>query len=298
MATADRPLAFQHTINSILAQNHLPAQVIIIDASVSKDTAGVVGTINWGSIIFTYEKAVKKGAGTQRNQAISFAAHQFIWFLDDDVILEPTCLEKMWNGMQMNDKMGGVNAMIKNQQYTAPGLITTIMYRLMSGQKLPTYSGKCIGPAWNLLPEDDPKLPELVRVDWLNTTCTMYRKAALPTPVFDTHFTGYSLMEDLTLSLRVGQKWELYNARTARIFHDSQPGSHKDNLSDLSKMELVNRYYVMSKVLHRTGLRYMIKLAIFEMFGIAGTLTSIQGVRQLPLVVLGKCRALAHLMKH
>jgi len=57
----------------------------------------------------------------------------------------------------------------------------------------------------------------------------MYRREAIPSPPFPEHFSGYSMMEDLTLSLVVGRKWKLANARTARIYHDSQPGTHKSN---------------------------------------------------------------------
>ena len=43
--------------------------------------------------------------------------------------------------------------------------------------------------------------PEVASVEWLNTTCTIYRGEALPSPPFCNQFTGYSLMEDLALSL-------------------------------------------------------------------------------------------------
>ncbi len=58
----------------------------------------------------------------------------------------------------------------------------------------------------------------MVPVEWLNTTCTLYRREALPDPPFLSHFTGYSLMEDLALSLTVGKRWKLANARGLRIF--------------------------------------------------------------------------------
>src|SRR5204863_9646194 len=130
---------------------------------------------------------------------------------------------------------GGVSALIVNQKYHPPGAISRAVFTLMHGRSERTFAGRVIGPGINLLPEDREDLPEIVPVEWLNTTCTIYRRVALPSPPFDSVFTGYSMMEDLTLSLRVGQKWKLANARTARIFHDSQPGPHKSCATELAR---------------------------------------------------------------
>ena len=171
------------------------------------------------------------------------------------------------------------------------------MYRLLSGEKLDTYAGKIIGPAWNLLPEDNDTLPELVPCEWLNTTCTLYRKAALPVPVFSNHFTGYSLMEDVTLSVTIGRNWDLLNARTARIFHDSQTGDHKSNVAEISQMELVNRYYVMSKILERRGFVFNLKFLLLQIFGIVTNLRSKQAWANLPGVLWGKISGTIKIVK-
>jgi hypothetical protein len=35
------------------------------------------------------------------------------------------------------------------------------------------------------------------------------------------------------------------------MYHDSQPGTHKSDRRVLAEMQLVNRYYVMTKILGR-----------------------------------------------
>jgi hypothetical protein len=116
----------------------------------------------------------------------------------------------------------------------------------------------------------------------------MYRRTALPVPPFPKHFTGYSLLEDLTLSLTVGKNWQLANARTARIFHDTQPGEHKRSAREMAQMELVNRHYVMTRVLHRRDLSNHLRLALLELFGIVTPLRSAHAWKTLPSVVAGK----------
>jgi hypothetical protein len=184
--------------------------------------------------------------------------------------------------------MGGVNAMITNQKYSPPGRVSRALFEFLDGTKRESYAGKCIGPALNLLPEDREELPEIVPVEWLNTTCVLYKKSAVPNPLFPDHFTGYSLMEDVTLSLTVGKKWQLANARTARIYHDSQPGDHKNNERVLSQMDLVNRHFVMTKILGRCSFQDYFKLMVLQLFAIAALFGKNGNLKHLPAVVQGK----------
>jgi glycosyltransferase involved in cell wall biosynthesis len=296
--TGNRAPILQRTLLSLYDQSHLPSQVVIIDASCDESTFNMIASLpeTFKSHVI-YRKAVQRGAAAQRNTGIEEATEPAIFFLDDDLLFEPGCVEKMWKGFDFAPNVGGVNAMITNQKYTQPGRITAVMYRLMSGETQQTFAGRVIGPAWNLLPEDRDELPEYVACDWLNTTCTMYRKSALPDPVFEPFFTGYSFMEDVALSIKIGRQHLLLNARTARIFHDSQPGAHKDNAVELSEMELVNRHFVMTRVMGRRSSRDYLKLAIFEAFSIIACFRTFQTIRRLPSMILGKTKALWSLAK-
>jgi len=73
-------------------------------------------------------------------------------------------------------------------------------------------------------------------------------------------------MEDLALSLRVKKRAKLFNARTAKIFHDTQPGFQKDNKMVMSEMELVNRYYVMRYVADFRGWKPYAKLFLQQLY--------------------------------
>jgi glycosyltransferase involved in cell wall biosynthesis len=268
--TIDRAAVLVRTLRSLLAQDLYPQELIVIDASC--DTRGRE-LIDYHASDFTtrgcrliWQRAVVRGAATQRNEGIAATTQPFIWFFDDDILLEPQCVSRLWTALQSDPKLGGVNAMIVNQRYQPPGRVSRFMFRMMVGRTEASYAGRVLGPAINLLPEDRDDLPDVVPVEWLNTTCTMYRREALPDPVFPAHFAGYSLGEDLTLSLLVGRRWKLANARTARIIHDSQPGVHKDNPVASSRMAVVNRHYIMVDVLRRRGIIDHVKFAFWELF--------------------------------
>lgn len=298
--TRNREAVLHKTLSTLLDQTLLPAELIIIDAS---DTDPIqlkqelTTSFTSKGVAIKWLNATDRGAAVQRNQGVAASACPFILFMDDDIYLEKDVVEKLWQGMQTLEQVGGINAMIKNQQYTTPGKMTRWMYGVLSHQKMDTYAGRIIGPAWNLLPEDRDTLPEYVPCEWLNTTCTLYRKEALPSPVFQSHFTGYSLMEDVSLSVEVGKKWKLYNARTARIYHDSQPGQHKSSTYALARMELVNRHYVMAKVLGRRSAKDYFNFILFQVLGVGMGLTSAKGWKTLFPTVFGKLSGFIRILK-
>ena len=219
--TRNRSLVLQKALESLARQSVQPIEIIVIDASNESATKllsersipGLQSQIKWTS-------AEMCGAAAQRNQGVAETTQPFVWFFDDDIVFEPRCVERLWQALQSNPQLGGVSAMITNQSYGTPGAVSRFMFRWMNGKSELSYAGRVIGPAINLLPEDRDDLPEIVPVDWLNLGCTVYRREALPDPPFHAEFTGYSPMEDVALSLEVGKKWKLANARTARIFQD------------------------------------------------------------------------------
>lgn len=266
IATANRVQSINSTLHSISAQSFQPSEIIIVDASHDNATELKIKSEKYDLLCeIIYKKAEQKGAAVQRNEGVKLAKYEVIGFMDDDIFLEPGCIENLWNACQ-DATVGGVNAMITNQQFVTPGFATRMFYRIIDGKKAKQPGGKLLGPLVNVLPSDDKSLGEIVPVEWLNTTCTFYNKKYLPQPPFDMHFKGYSLMEDLALSIRVGKLAKLYNVRTARIFHDTQPGTEKNNICIMAEMELVNRYYVMKNVAGITGWQPYFKLVFQQLF--------------------------------
>jgi glycosyltransferase involved in cell wall biosynthesis len=295
--TRNRVLALRRALESLADQSAHPAELIVIDASDDASTralcmdqsiAGLASKVLW-------QVADVRGAADQRNQGVDACSQPVIGFMDDDILFHPQCFSRLWSALQSDPRLGGVNAMITNQQYLAPGLVSRFIFRVMAGRAESSYAGRVLGPAVNLLPEDRDELPEVVPVEWLNTTCTLYRREALPDPPFPLHFRGYSLMEDVALSLNVGKRWKLANARTARIFHDSQPGTHKSDPALLAEMQLVNRHFVMTRILGRDRFSDYLKLVLFEFYSLASSLQSGSGRATLVRALRGRVGALRHM---
>lgn len=293
--TRQRTASLRATLSSLAEQSAQPVEIVVVDASDDSSTEqlcrhgvpGLCSQIRWF-------KAGRRGAAVQRNEGVVRANQAAIAFFDDDIFFEPECVTKLWGVLESNPEIGGVNAMITNQKYSPPGRIMRQVFPVLAGRRLPTYAGKVVGPAINQLPDDRPGSTDVEAVEWLNTTCTMYRRDALPDPPFPQFFSGYSMLEDLTLSLRVRQGgWKLANARTARIFHDSQPGDHKMCHVDLSAMELVNRHFVMTRIMGRRQPADYIRLGVWESLQIAAAIP--KGIRRTWHELRGKLRGIGQI---
>jgi GT2 family glycosyltransferase len=259
----------RHVLQSLLAQGCLPTEVVVIDASLDGKSQVVVEEARTSfprECELKWIAAVRRGAAAQRNQGCAIATQRVLWFFDDDVLFEPDCLEMLWEALESSARMGGVNAIIENQRYHPPGRASALLFAIMNGKREASYAGRVLGPAINVLPDASEAVPEIARVEWLNTGCTLYRREALPVPPFESVFTGYSMMEDLALSLRVAREWDLATVRRARVVHDSQPAAYKSDEGLLAEMELVNRHYVMTSVLGRRRMSDALRLMLWETF--------------------------------
>ena len=263
--TLNREEILFRTLQSFAKQDCQPKEIIIVDASPSISCKKYVNIEQLKSKII-HVKAIEVGAAKQRNQAIKLSNYDVIGFFDDDILFEADCIKTLWNTLNSDNKCGGVNSVITNQTYHSPGVVSSFFYNLMGADTSQSLAGKCIGPAINFWPDANSE-KIISKVDWLFSGCTLYKKLALPSPVFDEHFIGYSLMEDLALSLRVGKNWTLLNNSKARIYHDSQPGNEKDNIAIIAEMDLINRYYIMKNILMKTSVKDKLLLLLQQMFG-------------------------------
>jgi glycosyltransferase involved in cell wall biosynthesis len=272
--TCDRPAALTRTIRSLLTSTGVPEEFVIVDASAGRESANAVEALfaHSGAPRLILRRAETIGAAAQRNQGVALARCAFILFCDDDIICEPDCIALLWRTIVADEGLGGVSASIINQSYVRPGAATRFVLSLIGEREGEGYAGRVVGPALAFLPRAEPGVgPHIMPVEWLNLGCTLYRRALLPTPPFDGFFSGYSVGEDLALSLRVARKARLGHVPAARILHDSQPGAHKASIAGVSRMQLINRHYLMTEVMGKRNVADRSRLFVWECFQLAAS---------------------------
>ena len=266
--TRNRARLLDRTLGSLAAQGVAFNELVVVDSSIDEATREICA--HWAAdgrfpAPLRDLRAEVAGAAAQRNQGCAASTSPYVLFVDDDIEFEPCCLKRLYRAVADDPGVGGASTLIANDHYHPPGVATRTVLRLI-GAGPGSWAGRVVGPAINFWPDDGDHLPEVVPVEWMNSGCVLYRRAALPCPPFDSAFTGYSMMEDLTLSLRVGRSWRLVNARTARIRHEDNPGDHKADPTALAEMALLNRHYVMTEVLGRRAPRHYFQLAVWWAF--------------------------------
>ncbi len=249
----------------------MPAELVVIDASDGEASRSVVvGFRREGrgrsAVASPGRKPARAGAAAQRNQGVALTSQPAIWFFDDDVILEPDCARRLWAGLQSDGRLGGVGAMIVNQCYRPPGRISKTMFRLMAGRPHESYAGRVLGPAINLLPEDRDGLPDIVPVEWLNTTLRDVpargaAAAAVCGPFHRLFADGRRrAVDDGGEALEAGEC-----ARRAAVPRLAA-GRAQADAAARAKMELVNRHYVMTEIMGQRAVASYGKLALWQLF--------------------------------
>lgn len=287
---------------SLRTQTARPAEIVVCDASDDASTHAAVQSAQaaWGepTALWRYEKAARTGLAPQRNQAVAAASQPYVWFLDDDVILEPQCLERLHAALAADATIGGATATITNQGYEAPGRWATLLMRWFDhGRVRETYAAACIGPCCTFMPDTSPDIPPVVNAEWLIGCCSLYRKSALPVPPVPDHFEAGGLGEDLAASLSVGRTHRLVHVRDARCFHDSQGGDHKSSLARTTDQRVRNRHYIMTRILGKNTLRDHFDFALLHLFYLATLLFRPAGRAQFLPVLTGCLQGFGKLLR-
>lgn len=295
IATRHRADPLRRTLDSLLAQDALPSELLVIDGSDADlgETARVCRELaprfDARGCRLAHHRAALRGAAPQRNEGVALARERHVLFLDDDILLEPRCLARLHAALESDERIGGASAMITNQRFERPGVVGRLVGWLVSGSPCDRleWAGRYLAPGLQMLPADDPSLPDAVPVEWINAGCTVYRREALPVPPFPDFFTGASVAEDFTLSRIVRKHWRLVNARTARIFHDSQPGEHKKDPRKQAAEVAGNWLRIMDRVTGETRRRDRLRLAVVLLYRALGNARNAGGLRRLASVLSG-----------
>lgn len=264
IATYERAEELRTTLASLAAQTRPPATVIVVDSSPDEKTLEVVKA---APLPVRYERAKKPSAAVQRNQGAALVTTPLVAFVDDDVFVPPGSFEKICATFDADpeEKIGGIAARIDGMQHRIPSGLLRAYYRLQAGYPHPTYGGKLFGAAINCLPTYTESDSDLIPADWLNSTCVFYRTPLYAREKFP-EFEGYSFLEDVHLSARVGRTHQLFFHRTATFEHRDAPSTFKRNTRELARMRVRHQRLVAHDILGLQEPVLTLKLLLHRLF--------------------------------
>jgi GT2 family glycosyltransferase len=269
IATKDRPKELHNLLSSLKTQSRPPDQVIIVDGGRLPADRVIQAFRTLPTI---YLALSPPSAARQRNAGVDRADRDadLIGFLDDDVVLEAGALEAMLSFWEKAPRdLGGAAFNHKNH---APLNMNRLQASRCS-ERLGLYGRRKGGV---FLSGFQSMIGYTERPDytqWLPSTAVVWRKEVIQANRFDEWFSGYSYLEDLDFSYRVGKAFRLAVAPEALYRHDPAP-SGRGSGRVFGTREVLNRIHFVKKYpelsLWRCYLALMLRMSMSLLAGIRG----------------------------
>lgn len=242
IATKDRLNEIRRVLESLCAQSRKPDQVIVVDGGLNPVEAAVM---EFPELSPTYLKTSKPSAARQRNLGLSAVDDgiTLVGFLDDDVVLDHEAVKEMmtfWDEAPV--QIGGAAFNLANH----PPLQAKHLKALPISKRMGLYSHE----KGRVLPSGFQTMIGWISknsyVDWLCSGAVVWRRTVFDAFRFDEWFQGYSYLEDLDFSYRVGRSFRLAVVSGARYYHFPAPMGRGSGRV-FGKREVLNRIYFVRK---------------------------------------------------
>lgn len=242
IATKDRTEDLCRALESLSIQDMPAEQIIVVDGG---DVSVEKVVLSFPTLNIQYLTCRPPSAARQRNVGIRAVGRDvsLIGFLDDDIVLEPSALSNMmafWRNAEAD--IGGAAFNLINR----PTLFAGSLKKLPLTERLGFYSprgGRVLDSGFHTMIDF---VEEDTVVQWMPTTAVVYRREILVNEVLDEWFKGYSYLEDLEFSYRIGKKYRLVVVSKARYSHF--PGAFgRGNPVEFGRREVLNRVYFVRK---------------------------------------------------
>jgi glycosyltransferase involved in cell wall biosynthesis len=259
VATKDRPAELERLLLSLAGQERRPDEIIIVDGSAA-GVAAVLDRPGLSVLSMRYARCLPPSAARQRNRGIALVRSDIdlIGFLDDDAVLAPGAMARMMDFWESaGPEIGGAQFNMTNH----PPVFAAGLKRLPFVAALGLYSGEpgavlpsgfqvMVGP-----------VTETIFVRWLGSTASIWRRPIFASAAFDEWFRGYSYLEDLDFSYRVGKRYRLAVVAGADYEHLQAPGGRGGGFR-FGYREAVNRLYFVNKYPELSKIRCFLTLSL------------------------------------
>lgn len=240
ICTYKRPSSLQNLLQSIEVQSLCPDEVLVIDGSNDLATERLIKSINHSYPLSYYRVSDEmRGLTRQRNYGIAKmnGLAEIVFFLDDDLILEPNYFaEVLKTYKKFPDALGVGGIDLEENRYT-PKKVGRIYhpfwfyeldgwvvseparYRLRKILGLMPDSRPGIIPPYSNGRSSFPPNGRTYPVEHFMGGIASFRKSVFSEIQFSTYFEGYGLYEDFDFTVRASRLGKLYVNTNARVRH-------------------------------------------------------------------------------
>lgn len=222
MPTKNRPVFLAEAVRALLAQTVLPHELIVVDQSDDdrgrREVTALIAALPLARqprLLYVLDRSIN-GAAAARNIGFDRATGDIVICYDDDVVAEPTAVERLLAHYRDAPELAGLAPVITN--YAPPGRLHRVHRWIFTrgpfhDERQPVYW------YWRRYPG-----PTRIPVRMFTGAMMSFRRTALDGVRHDARYRGASVGEDIDLCWTIGRRGgHLAIAIDARIVHNRAP---------------------------------------------------------------------------
>jgi len=237
-------------LESLGGQSRRVREVIVADASKNVETAAVLEDPKWkkAGLLVTRIAVSPPNAVRQRMAAIEVASGENLLLLDDDVVLEPDCVEQLSSLLEENADVVAVSADFNNQEWPSPTRLWQLYLRHVLRIEDGAWQGRVVGPLLRFGYDPVPADPK--QIEWLGSGNSLVRRSAFVKAggFSDFFLHRCTINEDVDLALKLRQVGRIMFCPAARMAHHHAAGGRVSNFV-AAEDDLFNRYFILRRTL-------------------------------------------------
>jgi GT2 family glycosyltransferase len=242
ITTLDRPDELRRCLASVLRQDRLPEELVLVDATPGSPTAPLAGEIAAAGIRLR-AIASPPGRTRQLNAGIAACTGDPVIVVDDDVVLESGFVRAIVEAFEREGPgLGAAQGLMLNH-VLRPWPLRALRAVFLQARHTRSAPGRVLPSGYYTLPVR-PTRP--VPAEAVPLTATAYRRHVLEEFPLDEALSGYALKEDIDLSYRVSRRYRVIVEPAARFRHLKTPTA-RIGAREKSAMHVVNNFWFHAK---------------------------------------------------
>jgi GT2 family glycosyltransferase len=244
IATRNRPEELSKTVQSLVAQTVLPAELCIVDSSETTPVRDQIEQFcRHAELPLNYINPAPRGLTVQRNLGVDRTSGDPVFFIDDDVYLAPDChAECLQEFTRWDSQLGGVRASAITAS-RPPRFAVWWRKAFGIGGWWPEASGRLKPGFWI---EGVSESASVRKVDCFVGYFMAFRREVFDHERFDENLAGYGHKEDIDFTYRVSRRYALVQTPKAKCQHHKTQTSRLPAFQ-LQRMNLGNQFYLHRK---------------------------------------------------
>ena len=279
--TIGRPKSVDHLLQSLARQTYTVDEVIIADASNGSKVRRVSEDPQWAAAGLTVRRIVVRppNAVRQRKEAIAIARGTHLLLLDDDVVLEPGCVEAMVDVI-VQPGIVAVTADFSNQLWSGPTVLWRWYLRYVKRMAEGAWQGRVIGPLLRFGYRPSPSRP--MPMEWLGAGNSLVEREAYEQAggFSDFFLHRCTINEDVDLGIKLNRIGRIVFCPAARMAHMHAP-TGRVAASVAAEDDLHNRYLILRHTVGRSAVSAFASVCLYfaveTLSNVAGALRRLRG---------------------